>query len=64
MALIASAPIAGTTAVLVLAAAAAAISLPLTFALAEAWRFRAWLEGTTLVVRHAGISWLSRIIGS
>jgi hypothetical protein len=54
VALIASAPTVGTHAVLVLAAVAVVISLPLTFALVETWRFRAWLEGTTLVVRHAG----------
>jgi hypothetical protein len=52
--LIASAPTVGTAAVLILAAVAVMISLPLTFALVEALRFRAWLEGTTLVVRHAG----------
>jgi hypothetical protein len=54
VALIASAPTVGTGAVLVLAAVAVMISLPLTFALVETFRFRAWLEGTTLVVRHAG----------
>jgi hypothetical protein len=54
MGLIVSAPTVGTAATLVLAAVTVVIGLPLTFALVEALRFRAWLEGTTLVVRHAG----------
>ena len=54
VALIASAPTVGTDAALDVTAAAVVISLPMTFVLVEALRFRAWLEGTTLVVRHAG----------
>jgi hypothetical protein len=54
LALSASAPGVGSAVVIALAVVAVAVSLPLTVLLVEAWRFRAWLEGTTLVVRHAG----------
>jgi hypothetical protein len=42
----------GSSVVIIVAFFAVITSLPLTFGVLEALRFAAWLDGTTLVVRH------------
>jgi hypothetical protein len=44
----------GASLLIFLAVLALLTIVPLTFVLAEAFRYRAWLEGTTLAVRHVG----------